>query len=76
MFILQLAMIQHFFIAHLQILVQCKTKGTVGAVCGLLRIWPLGAYWPITVLDGAEYLKGSHRMGDGRIFLKPARLFL
>ncbi len=26
-------LIQNFFIAHLPILVQCKIKGTVGAVC-------------------------------------------
>jgi hypothetical protein len=32
-----------FFIAHLPILVQCKTKGAVGAVCALLRNWQLGA---------------------------------
>jgi hypothetical protein len=27
---------QYFFIAHLPILEQCKTKGAVGAVCALL----------------------------------------
>jgi hypothetical protein len=31
------------FIAHLPILVQWKTKGAVGAVCGLLRNCQLGA---------------------------------
>jgi hypothetical protein len=39
-FIPQLAI---FFIAHLSILVRCKTKGAVGEVCATLRIWPLGA---------------------------------
>jgi hypothetical protein len=38
-------------------------------VCALLRIWLLSAYWAITVRDGALELKGSHSMGDGRIFL-------
>jgi hypothetical protein len=51
----------------------CKTKGAVGAVCALLRIWPLSASWPITVLDGAGSLKGFHTMGDGWIFLKNRR---
>ncbi len=36
-------LIPNFFIEHLPILVQCKTKGTVGAVCASLRIWPLSA---------------------------------
>jgi hypothetical protein len=58
-------LIQNFFIAYLSILVRCKTKGAVGAVCALLRIWPSTG----TVWDGAESLKSSHRMGDGRIFL-------
>jgi len=43
-----------FFVAYFSILVRCKTKDAVGAVCALLRIWPLSAYWPITVLDGVE----------------------
>jgi hypothetical protein len=30
----------------------------------------------ITVRDGAVTLKGSHRMGDGRIFSKNLRAFL
>jgi hypothetical protein len=34
---------------------------------------PLSAQWTITVSDGAESLKGSQRMGDGRIFLKKRR---
>ncbi len=38
----------------------------VRVVCALLRIFPLSTQWPITVLDGAESLKGSQRMGDGR----------
>ncbi len=61
------------FTIYFSILVRCKTIGAVGAVCALLRIWPLSAYWPITVLDGAESLKGFHTMGDGRIFLKDRR---
>ncbi len=36
----------------------------------LVRICPLCAQWPITVRDGAIDLKGSHSVGDGRIFLK------
>jgi hypothetical protein len=60
----------NFFVAYFSILVRCKTKGAVGAVCASLRIWPLSAYWPITVLDAAESLKGFYMMGDGRIFLK------
>ena len=59
-----------FFIARLQILVWCKTKGAVRALCALLRICPLTAEWPITVRDGALELKGSQRMRGGRIFLK------
>jgi hypothetical protein len=39
----------------------------------LLRIWPLSALWPITVRDGTESLKGSHTMGDRRIFLNNIR---
>ncbi len=62
-------LIANFFIAHLSILVRCKTKGAVGAVCTLLGIWPLCAQLPITVWDGPESLQGSHRMGDGLIFL-------
>ncbi len=48
----------------------CKTKGAVRAVRALLRICPLSAQWAITIRDGAIALKGSHSMGDGRIFLK------
>jgi hypothetical protein len=36
-------LIQNFFIAHLPILVQCKTKGAVGAARALLRNWQLVA---------------------------------
>jgi hypothetical protein len=42
-------------------------------VCALLRIWPLSAKWEIIVRDGGLELKGSHSMGDGRIFLKTRR---
>jgi hypothetical protein len=42
-FIAQLPIDSEFFTAHLPILVQCKTKGAVGAVCALLRNWQLGA---------------------------------
>jgi hypothetical protein len=66
-------LIMNFFVAYFSILVRCKTKGAVGAVCALLRIWPLSAYRPIVVLNGAESLKGFHAMGDGRIFLKNRR---
>jgi hypothetical protein len=34
-------LIQLFLIAYLPILARCKIKGAVGAVCVLLRIWPL-----------------------------------
>ena len=57
--------------------VKVTTKGAVRAVRALLRICPLSAQWPITVWDGAIALKGSHSMGDGRIFLKtPLQRFL
>ncbi len=36
-------LIMNFFVAYFLILVRCKTKGAVGAVCALLRIWPLSA---------------------------------
>ncbi len=36
----------NFFIAHLQILAWCKTKGAVRAVCALLRIWLLSTWRP------------------------------
>jgi hypothetical protein len=36
-------LIPNFFIAHLPILVRCKTKGAVGASYALLRNWQLGA---------------------------------
>jgi hypothetical protein len=39
----QLAVETEFFMAHLSILVRCKIKGTVRAVCTSLRIWPLSA---------------------------------
>ncbi len=42
-FILQLAIDTKFFIAHLSILVRCKTTGAVRAVGALLRICPLSA---------------------------------
>jgi hypothetical protein len=35
-----------------------------------------GSELPTAVRGGAKFLKGSHRMGDGRIFLKPPRLSL
>ncbi len=52
----------------LPILVWRKTKGTVGAVCAFLRKWQLGASLPITLLDGAVNLKGSHMVGAGGFF--------
>ncbi len=70
-------LIPNFFIAYLPVLVRCKTKGEVGAVCFLVYNWQLGAKLSITLRDGAVTLKGSHRMGDGQIFSKkPPRLFL
>ncbi len=56
----------NFFIAHLPILVQCKTKHEVGALCALLRKWQLhvGAKLPIAVRDDTVTLKGFHNMGD------------
>jgi hypothetical protein len=56
--------IPNVFSAHLPILVRCKTKGAVGALCAYT------AQSTIKCLVGAVNLKGSHRMGDGRIFLK------
>ncbi len=38
---------------HMPVLVRCKTKGAVGAVCALLLNWQLGAELPITLRDGA-----------------------
>jgi hypothetical protein len=35
-----------------------------------------GSELPTAVRGGAKFLKGSHRMGDGRIVLKPPRLSL
>jgi hypothetical protein len=37
------ALIMNYLIAYFSILVRCKTKGTVGAVCALLGICPLSA---------------------------------
>jgi hypothetical protein len=59
--------IPNFVIAYLPILVQCKTKDVVGAVCALLLNWQLGALLPITVRDGAVTLKGG---GRADFFLK------
>jgi hypothetical protein len=59
--------ILNVFTAHLPILVRCKIKGAVGAVCAFTAH---DGCLPITVGDGAVTLKGRHRMGDGRIFLK------
>ncbi len=46
---------------------------TIKKVYSAIGIWPLSAEWPITVRDGARALKGSHSIGDGRIFLKNLR---
>ncbi len=68
---MQLAIDSEFFTAHLPILVRCITKGAIEAVCTLLRHWQLGvSELPIIVRDDAVALKGFHKMGDGRIFLK------
>jgi hypothetical protein len=69
-------LIMNFFIAYFSFLVRCKTKGAVGAVCALLRIWTLSASWPITVLDGAESFWLSHDGGQADFSKKPPRLFL
>jgi hypothetical protein len=61
-------LIQNFFTAHLPSFV--KIKGAFGAVCAFLRSWQLGAQLAITVWNGAVTVKGSYRMGDGRIFIK------
>jgi hypothetical protein len=37
-----LQLTQNFFIAHLPILVRCKTKGAVGVVCTLVPYWAIG----------------------------------
>jgi len=69
-------LILNFDIAYLQILVLCKNKSAVRAVCAQLRNWQLGTSWPITVQDGAVTLKGSQRIADGQIFLKTLRASL
>ncbi len=63
-------LILNFFTVHLPILVRCKTKGTVGALCALLHNWQLSALLPTTITerDDPVTLKDSHRMGDRRIF--------
>jgi hypothetical protein len=71
-FIPQCQLIPNFFNGHLPIHVGCKTKTkyAVRAVSALLCNWQLGAQLPITVQYGTVALKGSHKMGDGPIFLK------
>jgi hypothetical protein len=56
---------EFFFIAHLPNLVRCKTKGAVGALCTLPRNWQLDVT-----------LKGSRKMGDGRICSKNLRAYI
>jgi hypothetical protein len=56
-------LIPNFFIAHLPILVRCKTKGAVGKMCALLRNWQLGANCQLLY-----EMTGKERKGDGRIF--------
>jgi hypothetical protein len=34
----------NFFVPNFSIIERCKTKGAVGEVCALLRIWPLSAH--------------------------------
>ena len=60
----------NFFIAHLPILVRCKTKGGVGAECDLIAKLAIRCLIANFCRDGTVTLKGSHRMGDGRIFSK------
>ncbi len=69
-FIPQLAIDTEIFHRAFPILVRCETKVAVEALCILLHNWQLGAQLLITVRDGALTLKGSQRMGDGRIFPK------
>jgi hypothetical protein len=42
-FISHLQLVPNFFIRHLPILVQCKIKGALRAVCPSLGNWQLGA---------------------------------
>ncbi len=74
-FILHLAIDIDFFHSAFvnPCIMYCKTKGAVRAVCALRRICLFSAYWLITVWDDAIALKGSHPIGDGRIFLKSLR---
>jgi hypothetical protein len=44
MLIPPLAIDNEFFVAYFSILERCKTKGAVGEVCTLLRIWPFSAH--------------------------------
>jgi hypothetical protein len=60
----------NFFIAHLPILVRCKTKGAVGAECDLTAQLAIRCLIANFCRDVTVTLKGSHRMGDGRIFSK------
>jgi hypothetical protein len=56
---------EFFFIAHLPNLVRFKIQGAVGALYALPRNWQLGVT-----------LKGSRRMGDGRICSKNLRAYI
>jgi hypothetical protein len=60
-------LISKIFTAHLPILVRCKSKGAVRALC----VCAIGNLeMSITVQDGAVTLKGSHWMGGGWIYKK------
>jgi hypothetical protein len=73
-------LIPNLFIAHLPILVRCKTEGEVGAVCALQVTAQLAIRCmhncQVAVRDGTVTLKGSDRKGDGQIFSKNLRASL
>ncbi len=55
----------NLFIAPLPTVVCTKLKASDRAVCAF------GYRLPLFVLGVAEFLKDSHRIGDGTVFLKP-----
>jgi hypothetical protein len=58
--------VPNLFIALLPAVVRSKK----GLWQSFVHHWELGSFLPTAVRNGAESLKGSHRMGDGPIFLK------
>jgi hypothetical protein len=55
---------------------QFPTTREKGRRWSCVRCWQLDSQFPTGVQGGAEFFKGSHRMGDGQIFLKLLRLSL